>query len=514
MKDYVKILDFTGHQQNIKINGKDRFQTVFGGILGFLIIILSCSMIITLGLELFLKNEPVLLSSKKKFDNVGPFNITRGGLEIYISMETPGSQYYMDESIYTVSALQVIIETALDSNGNVEQVFNNVPIEVIKCSDYLTKEEIASKQISFPYGLFYCIKPDQAQVQGYWGAPLLKTLKIDITKCQNTTAKSNCKSQEEIDSTIQNGFISAYISDYYLDPKNNTNYIVPYLYDLFQTSSSQNGLVFFVSMQNVQFYDDSGLIFHDYNLIEVPKIQEVKPMYTFGENKRIAQIQLEGNYFGDVYQRSYSKAQDLLTRIGGLIKALTLLGYFINNLYCKALFIVESFNLDHQFVNYSSPSEKPSFTVIKFNRDDISSYSGVNSRPKQSAENLRDEKPTIVKASLVRFSELSLLRKYFCRDKNKDLNINEIYKSYQKFIDKSLSVSTVNRSHFDIQLLKMLLLDNGDIGLMDNAYKNFFDAKNSCLTDFRENMYDVRKEKLFGNVKSSTKEKLKKLNGE
>jgi hypothetical protein len=84
-------------------------------------------MVITLGLELFLKNEPVLLSSKKKFDNVGPFNITRGGLEIYFSMETAGSEYYMDESIYTVSALQVIIETAPDINGNVEQMFNNVP---------------------------------------------------------------------------------------------------------------------------------------------------------------------------------------------------------------------------------------------------------------------------------------------------------------------------------------------------------------------------------------------------
>jgi hypothetical protein len=378
---------------------------------------------------------------------------------------------------------------------------------VIKCSDYLTKEEIASKQISFPYDLFYCIKPD-AQVQGYWGAPLFKTLKVDITKCQNTTAKSNCKSQEEIDNTIQNGYISAYISDYYLDPKNNTNYIVPYLYDLFQTSSSQNGLVFFVSMQNIQFYDDSGLIFHDYSLIEAPQIQEVKLMYTFGEKKRIVQIQFTGNFFGDVYQRSYSKAQDLLTRIGGLINALTLLGYFINSLYSKALFIVESFNLDHQFLTHSSPSDKSSLTVIKFNRDNISSYNCVNSKPKQVVENLLDEKPVNDKASVVKFSEFSLVCKYFCRDRNKGLNINEVYKSYEKFIDKSLSVSTVNRSHFDIQLLKMLLLDNDDIRLMDNAYKNLFDENNSCLTDFRENMYDV-KEKLFCNIKSNEIKKIK-----
>jgi hypothetical protein len=47
-------------------------------------------MVISLGLELFLKNDPILINSKKKFDTIGPYNVTTNGLEIFVA---PGDEW-------------------------------------------------------------------------------------------------------------------------------------------------------------------------------------------------------------------------------------------------------------------------------------------------------------------------------------------------------------------------------------------------------------------------------------
>jgi hypothetical protein len=92
--------------------------------------------------------------------------------------------------------------------------------------------------------------------------------------------------------------------------------------------------------EKLVFYDDNGLIFHSNDAKEVPKIGDMNTMYVFDEKQTMAQIILEGPNFCDVYQRSYAKAQDLLTRIGGLIKALKLIYYFLNYLFSKAFLLL------------------------------------------------------------------------------------------------------------------------------------------------------------------------------
>jgi hypothetical protein len=512
MKNFITNLDFLGYQEAIKVKGHDKYQTLFGALLSLIVIILSIVMTITLGLELFLKTEPMLINSKKKFDSVGPFNISKEGIDIYISMEYANFTYYMDETVYTVKAIQTVIQNIIEADGNVTQDLHEVELDIIKCSDYLTKEDVIAKQIGFPYEVFYCIKPNQAQVVGFWTADLYKAVRIDIQKCLNTTEIQKCKPIEEIDSIVQNGFMEVFISDYNIDPKSNDEYLLPYYYDLFQTISAENGLIFYVSIEELNFSTDKGLIFHDYIIDRIPKITDVRPMYIFGERTTIAEIIIEGTSFGDIYNRSYAKAQDLLTRIGGLIKALSILGYFINFLYCKAFFIVESFNLHHQIIervqqqNDIESMNMKSLEVIRFSHKNlVENYRNNNNSSSNISKTLKTG------YTVVKYSQCRLLSEYLC-GRNGKSKVKKILVTFYELFKKSLSVEVFYRNYVDIKLLKFLLFNNEDLKTADKLFVNLLDENNVRLNKFNDFLGSkkVDKDKLMES--KNITEQLKLLN--
>jgi hypothetical protein len=44
-----------------------------------------------------------------------------------------------------------MVDRITDENNNVNLKFSDIPLQVIKCSDYLTKEIVGDQQITFPY---------------------------------------------------------------------------------------------------------------------------------------------------------------------------------------------------------------------------------------------------------------------------------------------------------------------------------------------------------------------------
>jgi hypothetical protein len=505
MKNFITSLDFLGYQEEIKIQGNDRYQTILGAFLSLIVLFLSVAMTITLGLELFLKTEPILINSKRKFQDIGPYNFSKDGIAVYISMLYSNWTSYMDETIYTVKAKQTIVENVIGTNGSVTQDLQEIELEIIKCADYLTKEDVIAKQISFPYEAYYCIKPDQAQIVGYWTADLYKGVRIDIQKCQNTTENSKCRPIEEIDSILQNGFLETFILNYNIDPESNENYLVPYYHELLQAISPDNGVLYFVSMEKLEFQDDKGLIFKDFTIHEVAKIAEVRPMYIFGEKLTIAELTIEGVSFGDIYVRSYAKAQDLLTNIGGLIKALTLIGYFINLLYSKAFFIVEAFAYHHQIIERGSQ-------IKKAENLEMNSHNFLSGQKNIQNNNFMTNVTTETSFIIIKHSRCRLLKEYFFGRTRKG-NVQKILKSFYEMVKKSISVEVFYRNYVESRLMKYLLLNNEELKISEKLFKNLYDEGNIKLTHFNEYLANPKygeKDRLLEN--KTINEQLKLLN--
>ena len=316
----ISNIDFLCAHEGIRINSKKKFQSIFGGSISLIIIILSSIMTIYLTLQIYFKKEPNIIYSRKLLSEMINYNVTKIGTEFFIAMQYPNSTYYLDETIFTISGTQqeVIFNQKEDS---VITSFLETPFKFQKCSDLYSLDELNSKNIHFPSNLFYCPPVDSLKIGGFWGGKFYNSIKISVNKCNNDTLPADsprCRPIEEINSLINGGIINIFSSDYLLDQQNFDFPIKKYLKDIFDRVSDRNSINYQISYNVLNFINDHGMIFEDLSYSDFAKINEVKISYNFGDDKRIAFFQIYKINYSDTYRRNYPKLQDLLTKVGGL----------------------------------------------------------------------------------------------------------------------------------------------------------------------------------------------------
>jgi hypothetical protein len=108
------------------------------------------------------------------------------------------------------------------------------------------------------------------------GADEYNSVRIDITKCKNTTENEWCKPQEVIDETINNGVVQLYISDNYVDAKNYSQPVQKYYSDLFEFLSPEHSMILYTDYSLIEFITDEGLIFQRYEKLWISSYIEVR----------------------------------------------------------------------------------------------------------------------------------------------------------------------------------------------------------------------------------------------
>jgi len=359
----IRCTDFLGYNFNIRINRESGYKSVLGGVLSIFIIILSSIMIFYLGIEIIQKKEPIVLNSNIQNKDFGPYDILfKSQIQFLIGLEFANFTYYYDESIYTVSAEESTVEYQ-EINGTTTQILKTRPIRLRKCSEIYTNSDVEEDNLNIPLDLFVCVDPEEkAQIQGFWGSRISKSLKVKLNKCQNSTNyKVKCRSKKEIDNYIQNGVLSIYTSDYLVDHKNLTNPTKKYFRDVYNYLSGNYGLIYVIAYSDFLFKSDTGFLFPIYYEWNRPMISDIKNSYSFGEKDMFAFINFQGFKLAQSYQRTYSKIQDILTKVGGLIKALTLIGFAINYVFSRPFFIINNILDNHNLMKIHQISKAYNF---------------------------------------------------------------------------------------------------------------------------------------------------------
>ncbi len=349
----VRSSDFLGHSLNIRINRENGYKSFFGGLLSIIIILLSMLMIFYIGLEIFLKREPIVLNSKIQNTDFGPYNLTfKSEIQFFIGLEYSNFTYYIDNSIYTVSAEESTVEY-IEAGNSTNQIITTRKLNLKKCSEIYSNTDLEEESLKIPLDLFVCVDPkEKAQIQGFWGNKVSKSVKVKLEKCQNRTDSNvTCKSKKEIDDYIQNGVLSIYTSDYLINQKNLNNPTKKYFRDVYNYLSANDGLIYVIAYSDFSFKSDTGFLFTNYVNVNFPMISDIKNSYSFEENKIFAFINFQGFRLAESYQRTYSKIQDILTKVGGLIKAMTLIGISINYIFSKPFFIINNILDNHNLYN-------------------------------------------------------------------------------------------------------------------------------------------------------------------
>jgi len=349
--------DFLSKQEYLRINSKKRYQNITGGILSLSIILLSVIMIFYFIIDMLYNNDPRVYESKIINQSSKDYNLDKNNIEFFVSLEHRNSTYYLDETVYKVSA--VLSEMRFEQvNGTVKQYSSEQEVKMIPCSNIYNSKEIQKFNVNFPQKLFYCFPPGKSYFGGFWGSTHYTSTKIYIKKCSNNTLDKDdfpCKPIDYIDSVIDYGIISIMISDYLVNHKNFTDPLTKYLMNNFDRLSYKNAINYLISYSSLIYSTDVGLIFNSLESTEYPIIGDFKTSYNFGESNTIAFIQIECNYFQVNYLRSYVKLQDLLTKIGGVVKSLVLFGNFFNYFYSYAFSTIDNVLSNH--VNLSIVNE-------------------------------------------------------------------------------------------------------------------------------------------------------------
>lgn len=347
--------DLMTDSPNLKIEGKNCYQTAIGGIMNVILTILSVIGIIYFGLSLIIKADPLVVESSMEGHQVGPFNINEKEFNLFMGIEFPNFTYYMNEKIYNINAT---VET--NSFDKIKgQSYDVKQLDFGICTKYYSVDSVKA---DFDIRNFWCFAPNQAVIEGFWGSQVSTTVKFYINKCVNTTANNNhCLPLEDINKYIQGGILSMFTTNSFLNLNDAENPVEVKLQNWYNSLNTDFTYDYFYNLKQLTFEDDKGFLLQDINVKSYFFFENPLILYFGHRDNLIATVNVLGEKYGTRIQRSYTKVQDVLTRIGGLLKAITLVASFIANTSSHIKFYSDSlhnFNMQISKIEKNNKSTK------------------------------------------------------------------------------------------------------------------------------------------------------------
>lgn len=350
----IKKIDFMSDSPKLKIEGSNSYKTFIGGFINLVLIILSIIGIIYFGQELVIKKQPIVVHSEMDGHQVGPFNITNGAYYFLLAVEYSNYTYFVNNHIYEFAATYEVNEFVGENNT---QVYSVYPIEFDICSKFYTADQL---NIGVDVNKFFCLKPGSAIVEGYWGASKMGFVRVILNKCVNTTENNNhCYPEETIDKYLNGGYLSMFITSGFMsfsDPQVPVEF--KYL-DFFNSLNFDFTFDYVFETKSLKFIDDQGFLLQELTEKEFPYLEPPLAQYYGIRGSIVCTVIIQGYRYGDRYNRSYTKIQDVLTKIGGLLKAFSIIATFIANVSSEFEFYGDSIhNFKSQLRSYFEFSEK------------------------------------------------------------------------------------------------------------------------------------------------------------
>jgi hypothetical protein len=340
MKRLIKFCDFLGFSPKLHVNKQEIYKTTVTGILSIIVAIISAMCVGYFGSEMFLKSSPLVVVSREVNDDFGPLEISNKGLLFLLGIQDQSGVFYIDRSIFSVEAIEETIISKIE-NGTAIQVYETKNLTVGLCSEFYTDNDIQEKNIQIPLASVYCIKPGESRVRGYWGTKgSYSTVKMTFKKCSNLTSTNICKSDEEIKSAIQNGYISMDFSYFLVDQKNYSAPVKRLFLDDYNLLNYESSLFYRFHIDPIKFVTDDGILFQN-NVEQYAWDLSSKIIFQNVKSDEIVSVVFQGVSESAVYLRSYIKLQTVLTQIGGFYQAIMIIANILSNIFSKNYYFTD-----------------------------------------------------------------------------------------------------------------------------------------------------------------------------
>lgn len=337
MKNLITKCDVFGFKPCLHVNKEKSFQTLITGVISIVMGFLSIATTLYFGSELVFKTTSTVIKTTDSISSFGPYTFSNIHYNVLVGLQNQNFQYWVDPTVFTVSgSMTVIRNVKSEVTGKIEQQFSLFPIKVELCENFYKDSDMIEKNMVFPLNKYYCPEPGKASMEGYWGAEVFRTFRINFNKCVNTTENQNhCKPQEIIDKEVQGAYVAYEMTSYKVDQRDYKSPLKRLFADDFNIINSKLSIEYVIGYMPLVFHSNDGLVLNEDNKYEGLDYHE-KIFYKLNDGKdSFVSFTFEGFPFSTIYLRSYIKLQTVITQIGGFLKAITIVASLISSLFSE-----------------------------------------------------------------------------------------------------------------------------------------------------------------------------------
>ena len=357
MSIIIEKLDFLSHKVTFTFNKKGDIghKTFIGGLITITSILFSIICSSYFILRLFLRKDLTVIYSNE----IDPFvNITYSHkLPFLLRLtDTNSLPFEDDDKLYYITA-SIWHGGTNDTTISYSAKQHSVSFNIGKCdiNKHFADEYKEMFKNWTELNTYYCIEPRNSSqtIYGLYGNLYpFSYYSFTVRQCINTTENNNsCYSYEEMKEKMMAPFLDVVFIDYTINSldKNNIKQLIirKERYEL-STSVFKRIWLYF---DNIKFIVDKGYIFSSDKVDFFHSYESIKTdinLDSFGNV--ISTLTVLNSIKRSIYNKQYTKAQDYLAIIGGLVKIITvisnLLNYYNsqNSYYLKIIkdFIIEN----------------------------------------------------------------------------------------------------------------------------------------------------------------------------
>ena len=299
------------------------------------------------------------------------FDLTNENTYFAFGVEDPETyNYFIDESIYYLKAL---FKKGVRNETTGEFEWNVTELEIEPCNINNFGEEYKTLFQKKPLDKMYCIKNMTAKLEGHFSQDQYSFFMVQIYECKNTTENNNkCKPKDNIDKYLNGTFISILFESVSVDPKDYEHPGQPVVENIYTTFSKTFHKEIHIYLKIIDIISDKGIFFTSNKKQSVIQADSFQDMFTNIPKDSMCDITIKLTDKFEQMKRTYSKIQEVLANLGGFIKVISGVVYFISLAPIETLYEKSIINKLYTF-SYKQNTTRQSnvFTKESINMNDL-----------------------------------------------------------------------------------------------------------------------------------------------
>ncbi|KAL4465520.1 hypothetical protein ABPG72_001623 [Tetrahymena utriculariae] len=360
-------LDIFGIGIGLRYMNKHEYQTKFGVAITIIIGVCLGVQIFLVGKEIISKSNPEVIFAEQFVASPERFNITKKTFNFAFGAQFPGNfSQFLDESIYMVSAEQISMKKRYNqSSGDYYQDWETLPVAVHPCTskDFEVKESIDYFNNLAGIENMYCLDYDSQDlfIEGNFDQDSYGVIQIKFRMCKG---KEYCRDPSEIRKILTNSFVAHYTNDLLVNPKN-VNPFQTISRDMYWNTNPIYPKDAYLFYRNIYFQTDNGIVFEEIETQRQPSLSYVQEQVIFGESDYFFSMVIRFEKAKEsIYHRKYKKLDSILAEIGGIAKALVMIGFII----CVPINQLQLYNkLSNSLFKYSNSQTEQKEQINRIN---------------------------------------------------------------------------------------------------------------------------------------------------